>query len=530
MPRASVIGLGKSGVAAARLLKREGWEVELSDCNTSETFLQQQQELAAEQITVKLGQSLELNGTNLPQLIVVSPGVPWDIPVLVEARQLGIETIGEIELAWRNLRRRSQPQASLPWVGITGTNGKTTTTALIAAIFQAAELNAPACGNIGYAACEVALSVREQRIGDRGRGVETPIQNRSMVPEQFGKLTVSPCRTPTGKQATRSVSQGRTSTSLSPQSKIQNCIDWVIAEISSYQIESSVSLAPRIGVWTTFTPDHLSRHKTLDNYYNIKAKLLHQSELQVFNGDDAYLSKLGLSHWPEAYWTSVKGKDFLISEKGFYIEDGWVVEKLTATSAPEPIVKVSTLRMVGEHNQQNLLMAVATARLAGINCDAIARAISEFPGVAHRLEHICTWEGIDFINDSKATNYDAAEVGLSSVNSPAILIAGGEAKAGDDTAWLAKINSLAAAVLLIGSAAPAFAQRLQDVGYYSYEIVETMERAVPRAAELAKQYQAPVVLLSPACASFDQYPNFEVRGDRFRQLCLTWAVTKLDGS
>ncbi|WP_373524919.1 UDP-N-acetylmuramoyl-L-alanine--D-glutamate ligase [Nostoc sp.] len=479
MPRASVIGLGKSGVAAARLLKLEGWEVELSDCNTSETFLQQQQELAAEQITVKLGQSLELNGANLPQLIVVSPGVPWDIPVLVKARQLGVETIGEIELAWRNLRRRSQPQASLPWVGITGTNGKTTTTALIAAIFQTAGLDAPACGNIGYAACEVALS---QRAGSREQGA-------GGAGEKFDNPS----------------------------------LDWVIAEISSYQIESSVSLAPRIGVWTTFTPDHLSRHQTLDNYYNIKAKLLRQSELQVFNGDDAYLSKLGLSYWPNAYWTSVKGKDFLISEKGFYIENGWVVEKLTATSAPEPIVKVSTLQMVGEHNQQNLLMAVATARLAGINYDAIARAISEFPGVAHRLEYICTWEGIDFINDSKATNYDAAEVGLASVNSPAILIAGGEAKPGDDTAWLAKIHSLAAAVLLIGSAAPAFAQRLQEVGYYSYEIVETMERAVPRAAELAKQYQAPVVLLSPACASFDQYPNFEVRGEHFRQLCLTWA-------
>ncbi|MEH1911569.1 UDP-N-acetylmuramoyl-L-alanine--D-glutamate ligase [Nostoc sp.] len=483
MPRASVIGLGKSGVAAARLLKREGWEVELSDRNTSETLLQQQQQLAAEQITVKLGQSLELNGANLPQLIVVSPGVPWDIPVLVEARQLGIETIGEMELAWRNLRRRSQPQASLPWVGITGTNGKTTTTALIAAIFQAANLNAPACGNIGYAACEVALSqVGRRDEGDGGDGGD----------------------------------KGENFTSSS------SLLDWVIAEVSSYQIESSSSLAPRIGVWTTFTPDHLSRHQTLENYYNIKAKLLRQSELQVFNGDDAYLRQQGLSNWPDAYWTSVKGKDFLISEKGFYIEDDWVVEKLTATSAPKPIVKVSTLRMVGEHNQQNLLMAVATARLAGINRDAIARAILEFPGVAHRLEHICTWEGIDFINDSKATNYDAAEVGLASVKSPAILIAGGEAKAGDDTGWLAKIHSQAAAVLLIGSAAPAFAKRLQEVGYYSYEIVETMESAVPKSAELAKQYQASVVLLSPACASFDQYPNFEVRGDRFRQLCLAW--------
>ncbi|MBN3994338.1 MAG: UDP-N-acetylmuramoyl-L-alanine--D-glutamate ligase [Nostoc sp. NMS2] len=491
MSKAHVIGLGKSGVAAARLLKREGWEVELSDGNTSETLLQQQQELAAEQITVKLGQSLELNGDNLPQLIVVSPGVPWDIPVLIKARQLGIETIGEMELAWRNLQ-------SLPWVGITGTNGKTTTTALIAAIFQAAQLDAPACGNIGYAACEVALSYRGQGTGDREqrdreRGGVTPIQNPKLV---LSKVEVS---------------------------KIQNHIDWVIAEVSSYQIESSSSLAPRIGVWTTFTPDHLSRHKTLENYYNIKAKLLHQSELQVFNGDDAYLSQQGLSAWPNAYWTSVRGKDFLISEKGFYIEDGWVVEKLTATSAPEPIVKVSTLRMVGEHNQQNLLMAVATARLAGINRDAIAFAIQEFPGVPHRLEHICTWEGIDFINDSKATNYDAAEVGLASVKSPAILIAGGEAKAGDDTGWLAQIQTKAAAVLLIGSAAPAFAKRLQEVGYYSYHIVETMERAIPKSAELAKEYQASVVLLSPACASFDQYPNFEVRGDRFRQLCLDWA-------
>ncbi|WP_375499253.1 UDP-N-acetylmuramoyl-L-alanine--D-glutamate ligase [uncultured Nostoc sp.] len=485
MSRATVIGLGKSGVAAARLLKREGWEVELSDSNTSETLLQQQQELAAEQITVKLGQSLELNGVNLPQLIVVSPGVPWDIPVLIKARQLGIETIGEMELAWRNLR-------SLPWVGITGTNGKTTTTALIAAIFQAAGLNAPACGNIGYAACDVALSWKGRRAGSRELLAGGTFDNSSLLTPHSSLLT--------------------------PKSSL----DWVIAEISSYQVESSSSLAPRIGVWTTFTPDHLSRHKTLENYYNIKAKLLRQSELQVFNGDDGYLRQQGLSAWPDAYWTSAKGKDFLISEKGFYIEDDWVMEKLTATSVPEPIVKVSTLRMVGEHNQQNLLMAVATARLAGINRDAIALAIREFPGVAHRLEHICTWEGIDFINDSKATNYDAAEVGLASINSPAILIAGGEAKVGDDTGWLAQIQTKAAAVLLIGSAAPTFAQRLQEVGYYSYHIVETMERAVPRAAELAKEYEAPVVLLSPACASFDQYPNFEVRGDRFRQLCLAW--------
>ncbi|MDH6098213.1 UDP-N-acetylmuramoyl-L-alanine--D-glutamate ligase [Anabaenopsis sp. FSS-46] len=455
MPKASVIGLGKSGIATARLLKREGWEVVLTDSHTSTNLLQQQEQLAAEGITVKLGYSLDLNSRDLSDLIVVSPGVPWDIPVLVEARALGIETIGEMELAWRHLQ-------SSPWVGITGTNGKTTTTALIAAIFQAAGLNAPACGNIGYAACEVALS--------------------------------------------------------------EKLPDWVIAEISSYQIESSFTLAPRIGIWTTFTPDHLARHKTLENYYNIKAKLLLNSHFQVFNGDDPYLNKMGISHWPDAYWTSVKGEDFLLGKQGFYIQDGWVVEKLEPNPTPKKVILASALRMVGEHNRQNLLMAVAAARLAGIEPHTIDTAIRQFSGVPHRLEHICTWEGIDFINDSKATNYDASEVGLVSVNSPAILIAGGEAKPGDDTAWLNQIQAKAAAVLLIGNAASAFAQRLQEVGYSNYEIVETMDKAVPRSAELAQQYQVSVVLLSPACASFDQYPNFEVRGEDFRNLCLAWSA------
>src|ERR687886_680567 len=463
MPNAQVIGLGRSGIAAARLLKQEGWEVTINDSNSSESLHQQQQTLAAEGITVKLGHSPTFNDSDLPQLIVVSPGVPWDIPVLVEARNKGIDTIGELELAWRHLN-------SCPWVGITGTNGKTTTTALIAAIFQTAGLHAPACGNIGNAACELAL---ESGVSHE----DSSIQN--------------------------------------PKSKIQNPLDWVIAEISSYQIESSRELAPKIGLWTTFTPDHLSRHKTLENYYNIKATLLRRSQLQIFNGDDPYLRQVGLEHWPDAHWTSVKGKDELLGDpnRGFYIQDGWVV------SQNEQIVKASSLRMVGEHNQQNLLMAVAAARLAGIEKEAIQEAIANFPGVPHRLEHIITWQGIDFINDSKATNYDAAQVGLSSVASPTILIAGGEAKAGDDTAWIETIHAKTATVLLIGDAAAAFAERLKQSGYNSHEIVETMANAVPRAAELAQQHNARVVLLSPACASFDQYQSFEHRGEDFRQLC-----------
>lgn len=447
MPKALIIGLGRSGIAAAQLLQRDGWDVVLSDRADSESLRKTQQELQTEGITVKLGYNPTLTPPDCPNLIVVSPGVPWDLPFLLAAKAQHIDTIGELELAWRYLK-------SCPWVGITGTNGKTTTTALTAAIFQEAGLNAPACGNIGHAACELA--------GQDGGNY-----------------------------------------------------DWIIAEISSYQIESSATLAPKIGIWTTFTPDHLSRHYTLENYYSIKASLLHRSQLQIFNGDDPYLRRAGLQEWPDAYWTSVQGSSELPGDctRGVYLEDNWVV------AFGELIFPANLFKMAGQHNLQNMLMAVAAARLAGIDKAAIARAMAAFSGVPHRLEAVCTVGGVEFINDSKATNYDAAEVGLAAVAAPAILIAGGEAKAGDDTRWLAAIQAKAAAVLLIGEAAPAFAQRLQAVGYEAYEVVETMAKAVSRSLELARQQGAKVVLLSPACASFDQYQSFEERGEHFRQLC-----------
>ncbi len=473
MPHALVIGLGKSGVAAAKLLHQSGWDVQVSDRGDSPLLQQQQQQLAKDHIPVFLGHSPDLEAANqkkqLPDLIVVSPGVPWDSPLLVHARNLGIETIGEMELAWRHL-------GTIPWIGITGTNGKTTTTALTAAIFQVAGLNAPACGNIGDAACELALQYHPLE----------PIQENKSNQKNLD----------------------------------QKNLDWVVAEMSSYQIESATSIAPRIGIWTTLTPDHLERHKTLENYAQIKAKLLQASQFQIFNGDDPYLHNLGVTAksamGANVYWTSIKGKSHLLGnpDQGCYLDDGWVYAQNTQ------IVQAQSLRMGGEHNQQNLLMAVLAAKLAGIAPEAIAQGVTNFPGVPHRLEHITTWQGIDFINDSKATNYDAAIVGLNSVPAPTILIAGGEAKKGDASAWLALIKAKASRVLLIGKAASEFAQKLDEVGYTDYEIVETMEGAIDRAKILAPQQQAKVVLLSPACASFDQYPNFEARGDDFRRLCL----------
>ena len=441
MGRATVIGLGKSGIAAAKLLQREGWEVRISDRNTHNRLLPIKNELEVSGISVDLGDVFSLRGE---ALIVVSPGVPWTIPALVQAREQGVEVIGEMELAWRHL-------SDIPWVGITGTNGKTTTTELIAAIFKAAGYNAPACGNIGYAACQVALD-------------PTP--------------------------------------------------DWVIAELSSYQLEASVGPKPRVGVWTTFTPDHLSRHKTIENYYNIKASLMDRSDVMVMNGDDPTLRAKVDPLRPNTHWTSVEGAAAISPiQPQTYIEGGWIMHE------GETVIPANLLKMVGHHNQQNLLMAVAAARLAGIDREHIHQAIENFPGVLHRLEYVLTWQGIDYINDSKATNYDAAEVGLRSVAAPAILIAGGAAKDGEDAAWIAQIKEKAAKVLLIGNASEQFAESLQAAGYDSYEAVETMESAVQRSKEIAPELGAKVVLLSPACASFDQYLNFEARGDDFRALC-----------
>jgi UDP-N-acetylmuramoylalanine--D-glutamate ligase len=443
MKKATVIGLGRSGIAAAKLLIKHGYTVTLSDSNISPNLETQKQELETLGINVKLGDKFT---PTIEEIIVVSPGVPWDIAPLVKAREMGIDTIGEMELAWRYLQ-------DIPWVAITGTNGKTTTTALTDAIFKAAGLETIGCGNIGFAACELAL------------------------------LEKRPA--------------------------------WIIAELSSYQIESTQTLAPRIGVFTTLTPDHLARHKTVENYAAIKAKLLRNSQHQIFNGDDRYLYNLGKSDWQTAIWTSVEGKQHLQvnPENGIWIEDNWVIFQ------GEKILQADSLKMPGDHNLQNLLMAVAIAKLAGIENGSIASAVENFPGVTHRLEYICTHTGVDYINDSKATNYDAADVGLTAVKAPVILIAGGEPKEGEDLAWLNTIKQKAAAVLLIGNAGTQFADRLTAVGYPNFEIVETMANAVVRSIELAKQHQAKVVLLSPACASFDQYTSFEHRGDDFRQLC-----------
>jgi UDP-N-acetylmuramoylalanine--D-glutamate ligase len=459
MHQAYVLGLGQSGISAAKLLKADGWQVTVSDSKASPNLEQRKQALESEGIAVELGgfpdfaKLIEVGQS--VDLVVASPGVPWDRQEVAQARSLNIDTIGEIELAWRYLKH-------IPWVGITGTNGKTTVTSLTAAIFQTAGLNAIACGNIGFPACEIALQVLQKQIQP----------------------------------------------------------DWIIAELSSYQIESIQTVKPQIGIWTTLTPDHLNRHYTLEAYRDIKASLINPSVHIVLNGNDPYLVNFGAAMWPKAIWTAIDDAVVEAIADGACIDDGWVKFR------GEPVFEISHWQLLGNHNRQNLLMAVAAAKLAGIDSKHIDLAISQFQGVPHRLEHICFYEGTAFINDSKATNYDAAEVGLRAVKTPVILIAGGQPKQGDAKAWLEQIHQRAIAVLLIGEAATLFAEMLKDAGFKNYEIVETLECAVKQAAHIAHRrahnhpsQPLPTVLFSPACASFDQFANFEQRGDRFRQLC-----------
>ncbi|MCS6783169.1 MAG: UDP-N-acetylmuramoyl-L-alanine--D-glutamate ligase [Gloeomargarita sp. SKYBB_i_bin120] len=440
--RALVLGLGKSGAAAARLLQRQGWDVHVQDNATSAALVAQQTALNELGIAVQLGQPFAIPQP-LPDLVVVSPGVPWDEPILVQLRAQGVDVVGEMGLAWRHLR-------TYPWVGITGTNGKTTTTCLVSALLTAAGYRAPACGNVGIPACD-------------------------LVGQDW---------------------------------------DWVVAEISSFQIESSPEVAPQIGIWTTFSPDHLDRHYTLENYCRIKTHLLAQSQIRIFNADDPFLRANFVGRWPDILWTSTQGRTHLPpSERpGIYLENQQVMHN------GQVLLEIRDFRMPGLHNQQNLLLAVAAAQVIGVPPDVMTQAIRRFPGVPHRLEVLGVHQGITYINDSKATNYEAAQVGLASMTEPTILLAGGKAKAGDDRAWLQTIQEKAAGVVLFGAAARAFAHRLDQINYRPYVVVNNLAEAVQAARELAQQTGARTILLSPACASFDQYPNFEARGDHFREL------------
>jgi UDP-N-acetylmuramoylalanine--D-glutamate ligase len=297
--------------------------------------------------------------------------------------------------------------------------------------------------------------------------------------------------------------------------------DWLVVELSSYQIEACASVAPRIGLWTTLTPDHLERHGTLANYRAIKRSLLERSACQILNADDPDLRSQAPS-WKRAHWVTAGDRSDLPPGLDPLL---WI-EGHQVTSADGPLLDARALAMPGAHNRQNLLLAAAVGLELGLSGATMEAAFRRFPGVPHRLERIGTHQGIAYYNDSKATNYDAAEVALQALPGPLVLLAGGEAKQGDARGWIGQIKGQAAAVVLFGAAGPFFQGLLQQGGYGGrVAVVANLEQAVALASEWAAALNlAPdsqgcqAVLLSPACASFDQYSDFEARGDHFRQL------------
>ena len=446
-----VVGLGRSGMGAARLLAARGADVCVLESSEGEGMRQRAELLASDGVQVELGQPLELESfTSLPRWpsrAVVSPGIRFDHPVLNQLRDRGCPVVGEMEVAW-------EARDGVPWVGITGTNGKTTVTSLVGHLLKTGGLDAPVSGNIGASAAEQALACLE---GERP--------------------------------------------------------DWSVVELSSYQIEASPSVSPHIGVWTTLTPDHLDRHVTLERYRSIKAGLLRRSAIQILNGDDPDLLQHA-AEWHQACWVTAGARNGL---KG--IDPELWVEADQVCNSSGALFEASALAMPGKHNLQNLMLAIAVALECGLSAQQIEIGCRSFPGVPHRLELLRELRGVSYYNDSKATNYDAALVALQALEGPLVVLAGGQAKRGEPGNWLNALKQKSAAVVLFGEAIPTFRELMGASGYIGrVEQREHLEQAVLLAAELAHELGATGVLLSPACASFDQYRDFEVRGDHFRQL------------
>ncbi len=455
--KVALFGLGGSGLATARALVAGGAEVTAWDDNPDSAA-----KAAAEGIAVADLRTIDWNSLSV---FVLSPGVPlthpkphWTVDL---AHAAGVEIIGDVELFVRE-RRAHAPDC--PFIAITGTNGKSTTTALIAHILQSSGRDTQLGGNIGTAV-----------------------------------LTLDPPKA------------GR----------------FYVVECSSYQIDLAPTLDPSAGILLNLTPDHLDRHGTMQHYADIKERLVAGSDVAVVGVDDSYSSLIA------DRVERAGGKVMRISRRhaladGLYAEGSRIMQASSGAAIEiADLDGIQTLR--GGHNAQNAAAAIAACLAVGVSADEIRAGLTSFPGLKHRMQPVGRRGRVVFVNDSKATNADAAAPALSSYEN-IYWIAGGLPKEGG-IASLAPLFSRITKAYLIGEAAPAFAATLGD--RVPYEISGTLERAVAHAAADADgdEHEAAAVMLSPACASFDQYKNFEVRGDAFvSHVAAIDGVTMLIGS
>jgi UDP-N-acetylmuramoylalanine--D-glutamate ligase len=466
--RVLVVGLGKSGLAASLFLRDRGARVTVSD---SRSMTALENEIPA---LLDAGIMVEAGGHGLltfrrQDLIVVSPGVPYDTPELQQTRAYGIpglEIIGEVELASRFLQGEI--------VAITGSNGKTTTTALTGKIFADSGLPTLVGGNIGTPAI-------------------------SLVDESI-RLTE------------------KLKADSSPAVRNDNAGVWSVLEVSSFQLETIAQFRPHIAVVLNITPDHLDRHGSFENYAAAKARITENQtadDFLILNAEDKPTQMVAAKARAQIFWFSPRRP----------IKQGALVHGESIAFLPheggraEPVMPVAEIPLKGAHNIENVLAAICAARLAGIPAASIRESVRTFQAVEHRLEFVATARGVDYYNDSKATNVDATKKALEAFPSGIHLILGGKDKDSDYTELADLVCARVKPVYTIGSAAEKIEQHLK--GTAKIVSAGTLDAAVRTAAENASA--GDVVLLAPACASFDQFENYEHRGRVFKELVRTLA-------
>jgi UDP-N-acetylmuramoylalanine--D-glutamate ligase len=435
----AVVGLARSGVAACRLLRALGARVTGTDARTADALTPEARALGREGVRLVLGGHPPEAFENA-QLVVVSPGVPADHPALVSCRGRGVPVLGEIELAYRTM--------AAEFIAITGTNGKTTTTALTGALFA-----------------------------DSGRPV--------LVGGNIGRPLVADALTfPDG--------------------------GWVVAEVSSFQLETTDAFRPHVAAVLNVTPDHLDRHGTLAAYTAAKARIFRAqgpADWAVLNADDPGTAALAPRAEAQLLWFSRRQPVPL----GAWVREGWVTLRLGPED--QPVCPVEEVFLRGAHNLENVLAATACAGALGVPPARLRAAIRAFRAVPHRLQWVRDRCGVAFYNDSKGTNVDATLKALAAFDEPIVLIAGGRDKGQRFDALAAAARGRVKAAVLIGEGRATLGPALRAVT----RVVEaaSMGEAVRRAAALAAP--GDVVLLSPACASFDLFRDYEHRGDVFAE-------------
>jgi len=446
-----VVGLGKSGLAAAIFLRHRGAQVTVSDVRSAEALAKDIPALLEEGIMVEAG-GHGLLTFRRQDLIVISPGVPLDTPELAQARSFGRPIIGELELAARFLQGKI--------LAITGSNGKTTTTSLVGEILEAAGFPTLVGGNIGV---PVVALIEES----------TPAT-------------------------------------------------WSVLEVSSFQLESTEQFHPAIAVILNITPDHLDRHGTFENYARAKERIFAaqtSEDVVILNADNPRTAAAAARAKARVYWFSLDRS----VPQGAWVEGGHLVFRTAKDAPTETVLPLSAIPLKGEHNVENVLAAVCAARLAGAPLEAVRAAIKKFKAVEHRLEYVTTINGVEFYNDSKATNVDATAKAIAAFSTPIHLILGGKDKNSDYTELSQLLRDHVRSVYTIGSAAPKIESHLR--GVVSLHSCETLAKAVTAAATAARPGE--VVLLAPACSSFDQFESYEHRGRVFKELVAEWRGLKL---